>query len=312
MQSGTLHKNPINPISAKQSPAWLMLLAVLAFIAPACGGQRIVTQVLAYRPTPGPALSSNPQPTLLYKPLVDAPIRPVYKLEPTITPPDDFSVVKVQPAGSARPVAPTPQPLPPTMFIDGVSHARQARNLSCESRAAASLAGYHGFAIEEMAFFAALPKSDNPASGFVGDVDAPAGSLPPQGYGVYAGPVAATLRQFGLCGQAHHELGLVGLQAELAARRPVIVWATYAMRPSPRRDYLAADGSPAYAIPFQHVYLAIGYDESGVTLIDVWDGQEKHFSYAAFDESWQAFERMAVTVCASHPLLTASTPPVKP
>jgi hypothetical protein len=53
------------------------------------------------------------------------------------------------------------------------------------------LAAYWGVFIGEAEFVRALPRSDNPHKGFVGDVNAAAGSLPPLGYGVYAGPIAA-------------------------------------------------------------------------------------------------------------------------
>jgi uncharacterized protein YvpB len=196
--------------------------------------------------------------------------------------------------------SPTPTPLPQQVLVEGISRARQSRNLSCESRAAASLADYYGVPIEEMAFFAALPKSDNPDRGFVGDVDAPPGSLPPVGYGVYAEPVAATLREFDFCTQAWEYWGLDSLRAELADGRPVIVWATYDLRDAPIYEYTASDGTTAYAIPGQHVFIAAGYDASGVLLIDVYDGALKHFSYEAFEVAWSRFEQMAVTACAEN------------
>ena len=193
-----------------------------------------------------------------------------------------------------------PPPLPAYVLIENVSRQGQSRNLSCESRAASSLAEYYGLQIPEMTFFEALPKSDNPEQGFVGSVDAPPGSLPPLGYGVYARPVAEALQDFGLCAEAHKHFGLERLKASLAANHPVIVWATYDLRESPRHDYVAADGSPAYAIPYQHVFLAVGYDETHVHLIDVWNGALKVFPLASFAAAWERFEQMAVTTCVEN------------
>ncbi|MGD2166025.1 MAG: hypothetical protein PVH50_10920, partial [Anaerolineae bacterium] len=115
------------------------------------------------------------------------------------------------PAASARADDP-----PPSAMIDGVVGHPQRRSLSCESRSAADLGAFWGAEFSEDAFFRRLPKSDNPQRGFVGDVDMPAGSMPPAGYGVYAGPVAATLRSFGLDAEAHHGVEMHSLKEELA------------------------------------------------------------------------------------------------
>ena len=92
--------------------------------------------------------------------------------------------------------------LPPSAYVDGVVGHPQEHNLSCESRSATDLAAYWGVGFVEDEFFHRLPKSDNPQRGFLGDVDLPPGSMPPEGYGVYAGPIAATLRSFGLAARA--------------------------------------------------------------------------------------------------------------
>ena len=92
--------------------------------------------------------------------------------------------------------------LPPSAFVEGVVGHPQEHNLSCESRSATDLAAFWGVTFTEDDFFRRLPKSDNPQRGFLGDVDLPPGSMPPVGYGVYAGPIAANLRSFGLDAQA--------------------------------------------------------------------------------------------------------------
>ena len=55
----------------------------------------------------------------------------------------------------------------------------QEHNLSCESRSATDLAAFWGVTFTEDDFFHRLSKSDNPHRGFLGDVDMPAGSMPP-------------------------------------------------------------------------------------------------------------------------------------
>jgi uncharacterized protein YvpB len=172
----------------------------------------------------------------------------------------------------------------------------QEHNLSCESRSAVDLAAFWGVPLTEDDFFRRLPKSDNPHRGFLGDVDMPAGTMPPYGYGVYARPIAANLRSFGLDAQAHQLWTLHDLQAEIAAGRPVIVWATYDMRLPGVQEWTSSDGETSPIVQWQHTFVAVGYDEGGIYLIDAYDAGTKQFSYEAFDAAWAQTERLAVTV----------------
>ncbi|MFQ6099612.1 MAG: C39 family peptidase [Anaerolineae bacterium] len=185
---------------------------------------------------------------------------------------------------------------PPSAFVEGVAGHPQEHNLSCESRSATDLAAFWGVEFTESDFFRRLPKSDNPQRGFLGNVDLPPGSMPPAGYGVYVGPVAATLRSFGLDAQARREWSLDDLRAELAAGRPVIVWATYDMRLPGVETWVSSDGATSVVVKWQHTFVAVGYDEGGVYLIDAYDAGTKYFSYETFDAAWAQLERMTVTV----------------
>jgi len=189
---------------------------------------------------------------------------------------------------------------PPSASIEGVIGHPQEHNLSCESRSAADLAAFFGVSFAEDDFFRRLPKSDNPNRGFLGDVDLPPGSMPPVGYGVYVGPIAATLRSFGLDAQAQQEWSLDGLKVELAAGRPVIVWATYDMQLPGVETWVSADGVTSVVVKWQHTFIAVGYDEAGgeggLYLVDAYDGVTKFFSYEAFMPAWDQLGRMAVTV----------------
>lgn len=185
---------------------------------------------------------------------------------------------------------------PPSAFVQGVVGHPQEHNLSCESRSATDLAAYWGAAFSEDDFFYRLPKSDNPDRGFLGDVDLPPGTMPPAGYGVYGGPIAANLRSFGLDAHSRREWDLEGLKAELAVGRPVIVWATYDMRLPGVEAWVSWDGATSVVVQWQHTFIAVGYDEGGLYLVDAYDGTEKYFTYEAFDPAWAQLGRMAVTV----------------
>ncbi|MBN1810445.1 MAG: C39 family peptidase [Anaerolineae bacterium] len=197
---------------------------------------------------------------------------------------------------SLLPQAARADELPPSAFIEGVVGYPQEHNLSCESRSAIDVAAFWGVTLTEDDFFRRLPKSDNPHRGFLGDVDMPAGSMPPYGYGVYARPVAANLRSFGLDAQSHQYWTPHDLQTEIAAGRPVIVWATYDMKLPGVQEWTPSDGETCPIVQWQHTFVAVGYDEGGVYLIDAYDAGTKHFSYEAFDAAWAQLERLAVTV----------------
>jgi uncharacterized protein YvpB len=186
--------------------------------------------------------------------------------------------------------------LPPSTLVEGLVGHPQEHDLSCESRSATDLAAFWGETFVEDDFFRRLPKSDNPHRGFLGDVDLPAGSMPPLGYGVYAGPIAANLRSFGFDARAEHEWSLEALKAELAAGLPVIIWATYDMRLPGPMTWTSSDGETSVVVKWQHTFIAVGYDESGVYLVDAYDGVTKFFPYDAFIPAWDQLGHMAVVV----------------
>jgi len=188
---------------------------------------------------------------------------------------------------------------PPSVMVEGVIGHPQGHNLSCESRSATDLAAYWGAGFPEDAFFRRLPKSDNPQRGFVGDVDMPPGSMPPIGYGVYAEPVAATLRSFGLDAKAYRGMDVKTLEGQLAAQRPVVVWATYEMQLPGTEVWVSSDGVESTVVRWQHTFVVVGYDQSGVYLVDAYDGLTKYFSYEAFIPAWDQLDRMAVAVAGS-------------
>jgi len=187
-------------------------------------------------------------------------------------------------------------PPPASAAVEGLVGHPQEHNLSCESRSATDLAAFWGKPFAEDDFFRRLPKSDNPHRGFLGNVDLPAGTMPPLGYGVYAEPVAANLRSFGLDAYAQMEWDLDRLKAELAAGRPVIVWATYDMQLPGVQDWVSSDGLTSVVVQWQHTFIAVAYDEGGLTLVDAYDGVAKYFTYEAFIPAWEQLGRMAVTV----------------
>jgi subtilisin-like proprotein convertase family protein/uncharacterized protein YvpB len=193
---------------------------------------------------------------------------------------------------------PTPPPPPPELpsqaRIYNISGQPQAMPLDCESRVAVDWAAYFGVYINEYEFFNNLPHSDNPDSGFVGDVWGVWGQIPPYAYGVHAEPVAALLRAYGVNAYAHRPLSWDDLRAEIAAGRPVYVWtissAAYNEIPI---YYTARDGHTSIVAHYEHTVMVIGYDENSVTIMD--GGKVIKRTRKGFLSSWSALGNMAIT-----------------
>ncbi len=188
--------------------------------------------------------------------------------------------------------------LPDSAYIPGVIGHPQSYAISCESRSAVDLAGFWGISIGETEFLQALPSSDNPDEGFVGNPNDLWGRAPPSGYGVHADPVAETLRNFGLQAEAHHGLTWDDLRAEISAGRPVIVWVIGSMWQGTPVDYQAEDGTLSRVAAFEHTMLLTGYGTESVEVIDAYSGQYNYYWLSSFLDSWSVLGNMAVF--ASH------------
>src|SRR5512136_502788 len=149
--------------------------------------------------------------------------------------------------------------MPESAYVTGVIGHPQSYSISCEARSAVDLAGFWGIYIGETEFLHALPSSDNPDEGYVGNPNEVWGRIPPHGYGVHAAPVAETLRAFGLQAEAQHDLSWDDLRGEISAGRPVIIWVIGAMWSGSPVDYHASDGSISKVAAFEHTMILTGY-----------------------------------------------------
>jgi uncharacterized protein YvpB len=184
--------------------------------------------------------------------------------------------------------------LPEEVYIRGVEGHAQSLFLSCESRSAADWAAFWDVDIRERKFLAQLPRSQNPDKGFVGRPSDPWGNIPPDSYGVHAGPVAALLREYGLEAEARQGMKWDELRAEIAAGRPAIVWVIgQVWRGVPIR-YKLKDGVRTTVARFEHTMILIGYSPSHVYLVDAYSGEEQKHSLRTFLRSWDTLGNMAV------------------
>ncbi len=163
---------------------------------------------------------------------------------------------------------PTVVKIPASHYISGLYGMDQMTTLDCEMRSAVDWARYFGITIDETEFISKLPFSDDPETGFVGDIDGEMGQFPPDGYGVYPPPIAALLREYGLNAQAVKGMTYEDLQREIANDRPVIVWIVNLPFEIDATTYTASNGNTIPVARFEHTWIITGYNLSTVTVVD--------------------------------------------
>jgi uncharacterized protein YvpB len=272
--------------------AWIIALAFLLALAgcqPAAG-----TTTAAGIPSRNAAGSALRSATLAIK--IPSPIRtplspPTESPVAESTTPTPTLCLPGGPLGIDGRAMATPT-LPAKASIGAIRGRTQSLPLDCESRSAVDWAGYFGTAINELEFFNKLPGSDNPDQGFVGNVRGQWGNLPPNAYGVYAGPVAKLLRVYGVEAYAYRGLGWDQLRAEIAAGRPVIVWVVGHIWKSVPVTLTVASGDTILAARLEHTVILIGYTETMATVLD---GAMKYsVPQPAFMTSWGTLGNMAI------------------
>lgn len=195
---------------------------------------------------------------------------------------------------TATPVPPTATPLvlPDETYIRGFVGHRQAYSIGCETSVAVDLAAFYGVAITEYDFQMALPKSDNPDIGFVGDVNGPWGQIPPYAYGVHAAPIAETLNQFGVPSEGGKDYTFEHIKTQLAQNKPVIVWVIGHMEYSEPVKYVDKQGITSIVAPYEHVVVLTGYNADTVRYNN--NGRYADVQIETFLNSWGVLGNMAV------------------
>lgn len=192
-----------------------------------------------------------------------------------------------------------PAVAPESVLLDKTLTGKQTRSLNCEFQTASDLAWYYGlpYTWEEIFQLVGHDPGGNPHVGFVGrSFDDSPGSLYPQGYGVYAEPIAVAFQSMGLKAEVHYRESADWLRQQLAAGRPVMVWATSQMVLNPVESWVAADGAAITAVRGEHTFLVVGYNPEGVWVNDPWDGERHFYVWPVFLASWDRLDRMALLV----------------
>jgi uncharacterized protein YvpB len=286
--------------------------SIVQSISQPVSGLRGLAWKAVQQPVPSKKMPIPLQETVSITPFIPRTYPPQSSPTPTFTPtatvtttiaasPTSPPTATVEP--SATPAPPTPQPpteappepppLPESALVDGVSGRNQSLPLSCESRSAVDWARFFGVEINELDFQYALPFTDDPETGFVGNPRDPSGMTPPHSYGVYAGPVADLLRANGVSARDHKGLTYDDLRREIVAGRPVIVWVINGIAMGAGFEYTASDGVTSIVAPMEHTVMIVGYTADSVIIQD--GGYRYYASVERFMRSWGVLGNMAVT-----------------
>jgi uncharacterized protein YvpB len=198
--------------------------------------------------TPTPTATATPTATPTNTPL------PTNTLRPTAT--------------HIPPTATASDGLPVESTVYGVVGFVQAHSLSCEARSAADWAAFYGVSISENTIQSEFPLTDDPENGFVGPVDGAEGQLPPNPYGVHAGPVAAVLQNHGVAASEIKGMSEFQLRQQIASGNPVIAWVVGNVWDGWPVSYTSSNGNTSTVAAYEHTVIVIGYDANGFTIVD--------------------------------------------
>lgn len=236
-------------------------------------------------PTPFQPVPNTPTPTVTPSPSATA------TQTPTATPTETATPI---PSDTAPPPTEAPSDsLPSEASVGGIVGYPQSLPLSCESRSAVDWARYYGVEIGELDFQYALPVTDNPNTGFVGDPRQERGMIPPYSYGVHAAPVAELLRAYGVNAYSYTGYSWDDLRRQIANGQPVIVWVIGNVWTGyGGRSYTASDGETLTVAANEHTVIVTGYGPNTVSVVD------NHLYYSVtidrFLGSWSVLGNMAV------------------
>jgi uncharacterized protein YvpB len=197
---------------------------------------------------------------------------------------------------------------PPRALIREMRPVRQQHPLSCEYSGVRAALARWGIQVTEEDLIEAIPRHPDPHIGFRGDIDAAPGGT--ADYGIYPEPIVRFLETRAMRGKL-----LTGtvrdLQAEIARGRPVLVWVRAAPVGGPAKR-IEVQGLPVLLVPYEHVVVAYGYDETGFHVVNPFTGLAEHRRYARFDREFRELGRMALSIAPASSVESGETPGIAP
>ena len=176
--------------------------------------------------------------------------------------------------------------------ISAMPSVQQWYSLSCEYAAAAAVTLYWGDVVSQSDFVREVPKNANPHLGFRGRINGPIGGL--TDYGVYAEPLVPVLERHGYDATVFYG-GVDRLKAYLRSGNPVVVWLT--SHSDVRRPVAAtANGQSFTLVAGEHAVVVYGFNDYGVRLMDVGDGNYYNTGWDSFLRRWGYLDQMALVI----------------
>ena len=255
----------------KYRTALVILMILFVLMLSACQSEYIATPPSASTPTNTPG------------------IFPTLTQTPTRTP---ESILTPEPTANQTPPT-TAYTYPDNFYITDIIGHKQTYELGCEASAAVDWAGFFGVHIFESTFQYALPLSDNPDYGFVGEVTTDGwGQIPPYAYGVHAGPIADALIEFGLPASAVTNYSIEEVKESLSNDQPIIAWVIGNMEYSEPVAYVDTEGRVSIVAPYEHVVILTGYNPTHLRYMN--NGKFFDVPIDVFLTSWGVLGNMAV------------------
>jgi uncharacterized protein YvpB len=173
-----------------------------------------------------------------------------------------------------------------------VPEYHQEYSLSCEFASLYMVTSYWGDPIYEDQSLAVTAWDDNPHLGFRGDINGGWGST--YDYGIYAEPLADIAWQYGYGADISYGADANLLQLYLDDGVPVITWiSVYGDWGWENWD---SWGDEYRLVPYEHVVVAIGYDDYGVYISDPGTGAYNELSWSYFMGAWDLMDGMMLAV----------------
>ncbi len=183
--------------------------------------------------------------------------------------------------------------LPPGHQITGVPVQGQWWNLSCEYAATSAATAYYGNTISQQTLMNDIGFDADPNKGFRGNISGPWGGI--SDYGIYPAPILAALQKHGFAHSYIFRANADALRQAISKDHPVVVWIVGNFSSPPRTD--VDQGNEHYfLVPYEHAVTAIGYSESGMTIMDPAYGADRTVSWQSFTNAWLQLDGMALVV----------------
>lgn len=183
---------------------------------------------------------------------------------------------------------------PASAMLKGVPVTGQVWSLSCEYAATSAATAYYGKKITQQTFHEAIGNHLNPHKGFRGDIAGAWGGT--ANYGVYAEPILEVLHDWGFKNSYIFYGGTETLKQEVASGHPVVVWLAGTYKPSERIVRIDEGGARFSLIRYEHAVTVVGYDATGVTVMDPGPARTSRLSWGTFDLAWSQLDRMSLVV----------------